>query len=56
VRAPVTLAVASGDELAVSFERAGDGFRAVTLAGPVVTSFEGIYSWSVPGASPRPHS
>jgi diaminopimelate epimerase len=53
VRAPVTLAVASGDELGVSFERDGDDFRAVTLAGPVVTSFEGFYWWIRPGAPPR---
>ncbi|MEO6462352.1 MAG: diaminopimelate epimerase [Candidatus Eisenbacteria bacterium] len=50
VRAPVTLAVASGDELGVAFERAGVDFRAVTLAGPVATSFEGFYWWIVPGA------
>ncbi len=54
VRAPVTLAVASGDELVVSFERSAAAFRAVTLSGPVVTSFEGSYSWLEPGASPRP--
>ena len=54
VKAPVTLAVASGDELRVSFERIGDAFRAVTLAGPVATSFEGTYFWTNPGDSPRP--
>jgi diaminopimelate epimerase len=54
VKAPVTLAVASGDELRVWFERSGDAFRAVTLAGPVATSFEGTYFWTNPGESPRP--
>ena len=56
VKAPVTLAVASGDELRVWFERSGDSFRAVTLAGPVATSFEGTYFWTNPGDSPRPRS
>jgi diaminopimelate epimerase len=54
IRPPVTLEVASGDLLGVSFEHAGETFRAVTLAGPVATSFEGDYFWQPPGPpSPR---
>ena len=54
LRAPVTLDVASGDALGVSFERDGDAFRDVTLAGPVATSFEGTYWWTHAGTTPRP--
>ena len=53
VAAPVELEVASGDVLTVSFGRTGAEFRAVTLAGPVATSFEGTYSWQPPGDPPR---
>jgi diaminopimelate epimerase len=56
VEAPVDLEVASGDVLTVSFERRDGGFRAVTLAGPVATSFEGVYSWTFPGPPPGPDS
>jgi diaminopimelate epimerase len=56
VEAPVELEVASGDLLTVSFERRDGRFRAVTLAGPVKTSFEGIYAWQAPGDPSRPQS
>lgn len=52
VTSPVALEVASGDVLAVSFEQADGGYRAVTLAGPVATSFEGIHFWQPPGDPP----
>jgi len=56
VEAPVDLEVASGDVLTVSFDRRDGRFRAVTLAGPVVTSFEGDYFWTHADAPPRPNS
>ena len=56
VTAPVTLDVESGDALVVRFERPegnGGAARAVTLVGPVVTSFEGTFDWQPPGGSAR---
>ncbi|MGH7726751.1 MAG: diaminopimelate epimerase [Candidatus Eiseniibacteriota bacterium] len=45
LEAPVTLDVASGDRLTVSFERTETLYRAVTLSGPVHVSFEGVFHW-----------
>ena len=56
VRAPVTLDVASGDALEVRFEAPANGsgaVRAVTLVGPVATSFEGSFDWQPPGRAAR---
>jgi len=53
VSAPVALEVASGDVLEVSFREEGGRFCDVTLAGPVVTSFEGTYLWLPPGSPSR---
>ena len=54
VTAPVTLDVESGDALTVRFAAdEGGAARAVTLAGPVVTSFEGTFDWHPPGRAAR---
>ncbi len=54
VTAPVTLEVASGDELVVSFREEGGRFRDVTLAGPVAIAFAGTYDWQPSGTPSRP--
>ncbi len=41
VDGPISVIVRSGSELSVGFERAGDGFRNVTLTGPAEFVFEG---------------
>ncbi len=53
VTAPVTLEVASGDELEVSFREEGGRYHDVTLTGPVVTGFEGTYFWPPSGTPSR---
>jgi diaminopimelate epimerase len=42
VAAPIDVLVRGGNELSVSFDRAGDQFRNVTLTGPADFVFEGI--------------
>jgi diaminopimelate epimerase len=54
VRPPVTLEVASGDRLRVSYEDSESGPRAVTLSGPVQVSFEGVYLWQPADRPPDP--
>ncbi len=53
VTAPVTLEVASGDELEVSFREERGRYHDVTLTGPVVTGFEGTYFWRPSGTPSR---
>ncbi len=53
VTAPVTLEVASGDELEVSFREEGGRYLEVTLTGPVVAGFEGTYFWHPSGTPTR---
>lgn len=54
VSAPVRLETRSGDVLEVDFQLVDGRFRAVTLAGPVATSFEGSYRWHPSGTPSRP--
>ena len=53
ITGPVTLEVASGDELEVSFREEGGRYRDVTLTGPVVAGFEGTYFWRPSGTPSR---